>query len=228
METVIVRTIFLYLIILLTFRLMGKREIGQLSVVDFVVNIMIAELCVVAIEQPNAPMTRTIIPIAILLLIQLLLAWFSLKSQTVRHLVDGQPSLIIKNGEIDERQMRKQRYNFDDLLMQLREQNIKNVGDVEFAFLETDGKLSVIRKEEEKEKEEEQEQPVWEIDHTLLPLPLILDGEIQERNLQILDKNQFWLRQELRKIGYKDIKGISVCILDDKGTFFIDEKNKWN
>lgn len=224
METIIVRTIFLYIVILLTFRLMGKREIGQLNVVDFVINIMIAELCVLAIEQPDAPMTKTMVPIVILLSIQILLAWFSLKSGTLRHLIDGKPATLIKNGEIDETQMKRQRYNFDDLLMQLREQNIRNLSDVEFAFLETDGKLSVIKKEAPIDPES---QPEWELDTAPLPLPLILDGAVQKKNLQTIGKNNFWLRQELKKIGYKEIKGISICILDDKGTFFIDEKNKW-
>ncbi len=222
METMIVRTIFLYVVILLTFRLMGKREIGQLSVVDFVVNIMIAELCVLAIEQPNDPMTRTITPIAILLVIQVLLAWFSLKSGTIRRLIDGKPSTIIKNGEIDEAEMKKQRYNLDDLLMQLREQNIRNVADVEFAFLETDGKLSILKKEDEKE---EQPESKLEFDLEPLPLPLILDGVIQDESLEAIGQNPFWLRRELKKIGFKEIKKISVCILDQNGSFFIDEKN---
>lgn len=223
LETVIVRTIFLYFVILLTFRLMGKREIGRLSVVDFVVNIMIAELCVLAIEQPKAPMIRTIIPIVLLLSIQVLMALFSLKSQSFRQLVDGTPATIIKNGEIDEQQMRKQRYNFDDLMLQLREQNVSSVGDVEFAFLETDGKLSVIKKDHEPAPETQYE-PTLNLDP--LPLPLVLDGVVQKKHLQTLGKNTFWLRQELKRIGYKDIKKISVCILDENGTFFIDEKKK--
>lgn len=222
LETVIVRTIFLYFVILLTFRLMGKREIGQLSVVDLVVNIMIAELCVLAIEQPQAPMIKTITPIVLLLSIQVLLALFSLKSQSFRHLIDGTPATLIKNGEIDEQQMRKQRYNFDDLMMQLREQNVRSVGDVEFAFLETDGKLSVIKKEPTPTSEAHFESA---LNLDLLPLPLILDGIIQKQHLQTLGKNPFWLRQQLKRIGYKEIKNISYCTLDENGTFYIDEKN---
>ncbi|HSU78903.1 MAG TPA: DUF421 domain-containing protein, partial [Candidatus Angelobacter sp.] len=199
----IVRTIFLYFVILLTFRLMGKREIGRLSVVDLVVNIMIAELCVLAIEQPEAPMIRTIIPIALLLAIQVLMALFSLKSRSFRHLVDGTPATIIKNGEIDEQQMKKQRYNFDDLMMQLREQNVRSVGDVEFAFLETGGKLSVIKKDTSTPADPHYEQAM-NLDP--LPLPLVLDGVIQKKHLQTLGKNTFWLRQELKRIGYKEVK----------------------
>jgi uncharacterized membrane protein YcaP (DUF421 family) len=223
LETVIVRTIFLYFVILLTFRFMGKRKIGQLSLVDLVVNIMIAELCVLAIEQPQAPMSRTITPIVLLLSIQVLMALFTLKSQSFRHLIDGKPATIIKNGEIDEQQMRKQRYNFDDLMVQLREQNVRSVGDVEFAFLEIDGKLSVIKKDPTPTPDTHFEQA---LNPDPLPLPLVLDGVIQKKHLQTLGKNPFWLRQELKRIGYKEIKNISYCILDENGTFYIDEKHK--
>lgn len=218
LTTIIVRTLFLYVIILVTFRIMGKREIGQLSVVDVVVSIMIAELAVISIEDPNKPMTVTIIPIAILMFVQFVVAFISLNSQKLRQFVDGKPITIIENGQVDENAMRKQRYNFDDLLMQLREKNVRSIQDVEFAILEPNGQLSVFKKTSHLNGDPP---------NGHFPLPLVIDGKVQEENVEALEKTPLWLRQELRKIGFRDIKNISYCILDHNGTFFVDIKDEW-
>lgn len=213
--TIIFRTLFIYFLIIIVFRMMGKREIGKLSIIDFVVSIMIAELAVISIEDPKIPMLNSLVSIFVLLGIQLLLAIISLKSRKMRELVDGKPSLIIKEGQVDEQEMKKQRYNFDDLLTQLRENNIRSLNEVEFGILETTGKLSVIKKDEDSESS-----PIQMI------LPLILDGKILEDNLEKMNKTSFWLRQELKKVGFKDIKTISFCTLNDDGALFVDEINK--
>ncbi len=194
---------------------MGKREIGQLSVLDFVVSIMIAELAVISIEDVQVPMMNTIVPIVMLSFIQIFFAFISLKSEKVRDLVDGEPSVLISEGKIDEHEMRKQRYNFDDLLIQLRQNKISNISDVEFAILEPSGKLSVIER-----KDEAQHKPS-------MPLPLILDGKVQEEHLKKINQTSLWLRQEMRKLGYRDIKKISYCSLKDNNTFFIDLKDEY-
>ncbi len=107
---------------------------------------MIAELAVVAIEDTSTPLFDALLPMIILMVVQILLAFVSLKNKKVRELLDGKPTIIINNGKIDEDMMRRQRYNFDDLLLQLREKDIRNIDEVEYAILETSGKLSVIKK----------------------------------------------------------------------------------
>jgi uncharacterized membrane protein YcaP (DUF421 family) len=216
--TIVARTLFLYFLILIIFRLMGKREIGELSHLDLVVFIMIGEMAVVSIENTEDPLLYSVFPMIILMLLQISLAYISLKNKRVRDLLDGKPSVIISNGQIDEEAMRKQRYNFDDLLMHLRDKNIKNVSDVEFAILETSGKLSVFEKKDQQEKQKETSNSYGSI------YPLILDGEVQEQNLAMLNKTNFWLRQQLRNFGYKDLKKISFCSYEN-GTFFIDLKD---
>ncbi|WP_066050032.1 DUF421 domain-containing protein [Robertmurraya korlensis] len=200
------RTIILYGVISIIFRLMGKRELGELNVLDLVVYIMIAEIAVVAIENPKERIMNNILPMGVLMVIQIFLSYFSLKNKKVRDLLDGKPSIIINNGKIDEHEMRKQRYNFDDLLLQLRDKNIRNISDVEFAILETSGKLSVYEKSPNQGG---------------ITIPLILDGEVQESNLKRVDKNKFWLLQELKKLGYTQVKEISFCSYQD-GKFFVD------
>ncbi|WP_066063880.1 DUF421 domain-containing protein [Neobacillus soli] len=210
--TIVFRTLFLYTLILVIFRIMGKREIGELSILDLVVFIMIGELAVVAIETNHSPLFHTVLPMVLLMLIQITLALLSLKSKKFRNLIDGKPSIIINRGKIDESAMRKQRYNFDDLMTQLREKNIRSIADVEFAILESSGSLSVIEKLKNSKEEPQQGD---------ITIPLILDGSIEEENLKSINKTNLWLRQELKKKGYRDVKQISFCSYEN-GKFFID------
>lgn len=193
---------------------MGKREIGELSILDLVVFIMIAEIGVVAIEDIKSPLFTTLLPMFVLFFIQIIMAIISLKSKKFRDLIDGSPTMIIKNGKIDEKAMKRQRYNFDDLLLQLREKDIRNIADVEFAILETSGKLSVFEKDKDKEHKK-----------SSITIPLIIDGVIQEKNLTKLGKTNFWLRHELKKRGHHQIKHISFCSYQNE-KFYIDYKNQ--
>lgn len=209
---IVLRTILLYVLILVIFRLMGKREIGELSILDLVVFIMIAEMAVVAIEDTKDPLFHTVLPMLVLMLIQISLALLSLKSKRFRNFVDGQPTIIINRGKIDESAMRKQRYNFDDLMSQLREKDIRSIADVEFAILESSGKLSVIEKEKNNKKAAKSGD---------ITIPLVIDGAIDEENLKRINKTNLWLRQELKKQGYSEIKKISFCSFEN-GKFFVD------
>ena len=206
------RTIILYFLIWFIFRLMGKREIGELSILDLVIFMMIAEIAVLAIEEVEDNMLHTVWPILLLTFIQITLAYLSLKFQGVRRFLDGKPALLIINGKIDEGAMRKQRYNFDDLLIQLRENNIDSIQDVSYAILEPSGKLAVVEKENEHK-------------HAALELPLIADGVVQHDHLKQINQNEQWLIDELAKRGYHDIEDISYCSFNQK-TFYIDLKDE--
>jgi uncharacterized membrane protein YcaP (DUF421 family) len=190
---------------------MGKREIGELSILDLVVFIMIGELAVVAIDNQREPIMHSVLPMILLMIIQITFSFLSLKSKKFRDLIEGKPIIIINRGKIDEKEMRRQRYNFDDLLMQLREKDIRNIADVEFAILEPSGKLSVFEKENKKSGD--------------ITIPLIMDGSVMEINLSRINKNKLWLKQELKKKGYTDMKLISFCSYHN-GTFYIDEKDE--
>lgn len=210
--TIILRTLLFYVLMLAIFRLMGAREIGELSILDLVVFIMIGEMAVISIENVKDPLIHTMIPMILLMIVQITLAVISLKSKRFRKMVDGRPTIIINRGKIDEKEMRKQRYNFDDLMSQLREKDVRSITDVEFAILESSGKLSVI------EKLKDPNQPPKNGDITI---PLIIDGNIEEQNLKKINKTNLWLRQELKKQGYRDLKKISFCSYEN-GKFFID------
>ena len=130
-----IRTTLFYFFILLIYRIMGKREVGQLGIIDLIVSILIAELAVLSIEELDKSIFISIIPILTLTLLQTLLAYFSLKKPKFRILLDGNPSLIIKNGKVNFKEMTKQKYNLDDLLVQLREKGFKSIEEIEYAIL---------------------------------------------------------------------------------------------
>ncbi|KWW14092.1 DUF421 domain-containing protein [Bacillus sp. mrc49] len=208
---IIFRTTVIYLVILFLFRMMGKREVGELSILDLVVSIMIGDIAVLSFEDLDKPFFQQITPMFVLAFIQIILAFISLKSIRFRNIVDGTPQIIINQGKIDEKAMRKQRYNFDDLLTQLREQGINDLNEVQFAILESSGKLSVIKNTQGKRTKTKE-----------TPYPLIIDGKIQENNLYKIGKNQFWLRHQLKKHGESKIQEISICGYID-GQFYIDK-----
>ncbi|ENQ3077906.1 DUF421 domain-containing protein [Bacillus multifaciens] len=213
---IVFRTILLYSVMLIIFRLMGKREIGELSVLDLVVFIMLGEMAVIAIENMDKAIWHQLVPMVLIMVIQIVLSFVSLKNQRIRHILEGEPAIIVREGKIDEKQMRKQRYNMDDLLMQLREQSIGDIRDVEYAILEPSGRLSVFEKQKSKKSKN---------DTPLFSIPLIIDGEIQKKHLYMMEHTDIWLEDKLKKLGYKDVENISYCSFQN-GQFFVDLKDE--
>jgi len=240
-STHIFLTMIMYFFIFLSMRIMGKREIGKLSVFDLTISIMIAEIAVFVIEDIERPIYDGFVPMATLVFIQVFIARLSLKSRTVRLFVDGKPSLIISNGKLHRKEMRKQRYNIDDLLLQLRGQNINSPADVEFAILETSGQLTVIEKSKEDTSSEASQKAEGEkkddsegnlgkdfksiheqIRYEGLPIPLIMDGKVQMENLDMIGKDRFWLRSQIREKGVRNFRDVFLCSLDHKGAVYVD------
>ncbi|MDC3412436.1 DUF421 domain-containing protein [Aquibacillus sp. 3ASR75-11] len=215
---IILRTIGTYILIVIIFRLMGKREIGELGILDLVVFIMVAEMAVFSIEDPKESVMRSVVPMLVLLAIQRLTAWISLKSKLFRKWFEGKPSIIVSRGKIDEHEMKKQRYNFDDLLMQLRQNGTKSVQDVEFAILEPSGKLSIFEKATKSSDTSS--------DAKGFVVPLILDGKIQTDALNKINHSKKWLASQLQAKGYPSIEDISFCSIDENNNWYIDEKNE--
>ena len=192
---VLFRTLFFYVFILIIYRLMGKREVGQLSIQDLVVSILIAEMVAISIENKHDSMWLTILPIIVLVILEIVANFISLKFNFIRNIIEGKPALIINKGIINFKEMIKQRYTLDDLLMELRSKDIKNLADVEYAVLENNGKLSVFKYNFLKIKSEN-------------PFPLILDGKIQTSTLKYINKDKTWL---LNLIGNKDVSEVFYC-----------------
>jgi len=223
--SIVTRTVLIYFVIYLVIRVMGKREIGKLSVFDLVISIMITELAVIAIDDAERALWEGILPMAVLALLQILIAYVTLKSRWLRALFEGNPSYVVSHGKLNREEMRKQRYSLDDLMMQLRENKVTDVADVEFAILEPTGKLTVTTKNPEDEKRKKQggaQAPAFRYEG--LPVPLIMDGRVQDENLEKIGQTRFWLKRELQQRGIKDAKDVFLCTIDHRGKLFIDKK----
>lgn len=221
MMTLLVRTILMYFIVFMTMRMMGKREIGKLSMFDLVISIMIAEIAVFVLEDLRKPMIHGLLPMFTLVLIQVVIAQISLKNQKLRRWFEGEPAVVINHGKLDRNEMAKERYNLDDLLLQLRENKVKSIADVEFAYLEPSGKLTIVEKPKE-EGSTAEGKPLFRYEG--LPIPLIMDGKVQDEGLTKLGKTRFWLKNQLQSKGVKDFKEVFFCSLDHRGRWYIDKK----
>ena len=161
---------------------MGKREIGELGVNDLLVSVLFAEFATLAISNYKEPLLVTLIPTLIIVFLQVIVSFLSLKSIKIRNLVDSSPALIMKNGNINFKEMEKQRYNLEDLLTQVRDKGIKSLDEVEYAILENNGKLSIFLKD----------------DKNVYPMPLIIDGVINYQTLVDIKKDKLWLMKMLK------------------------------
>lgn len=207
---VLERTVLFYVIITFLYRFMGKREVGQLGIVDLIVSILIAELAAISIDNREESIFLSIIPIIVLVLIQIVMSYISLKNAKVRDAFDGTPSVMINRGVVNFKEMVRQRYNLDDLLTQLREQHIRTIEEVDYAILESSGKLSVFQKENNKFGD--------------YPLPLILDGVIQPETLTQIKKSKTWIERTLKDYQVK-VEDVFYAFYKNKGLYIIKKSD---
>lgn len=196
------KTAILYFFIVLAYRIMGKKEVGELSIIDLIVTILIAELAAICIEKKETSIMVSIVPITILVLIQVGISFISLKSESIRNFIDGKPSVIIKNGVVNFSVMTKLRYSLDDLLSQLREKGVKNIEEIDYAILENSGNLSIFKNTKD------------------YPLPLILDGKVDYGVLDEIGKDEKWL-DKLVKENNIEIENIFYAFYTKNKTYVI-------
>ena len=216
------RAIVLYILVLIVMRLMGKREIGQLQPFELAIAIMIADLASIPMTDTGVPISNGIVPILGLLVMHLLISIINLKSMKAREIICGKPRILIYRGRIDEEALKKERFTINELQERLRDKNIINIFDVEYAILETNGQISVIEKPNKRNTipEDFGINPEYEG----LSYDLVIDGKIMNDNLKILEKNYNWLESEILKFGYKPEEALLVTI-DGKGQIFSQQKN---
>lgn len=224
MFTVLIRTIILYFLVIAAMRLMGKKQIGQLEPFELAITIMISELAALPMQDTRIPIIHGVIPIITLVLLQTILAILQLKSEFLRKIINGTPSILIKNGEIDINELKYQRFNINDLMEELRLQGYYNISDIEYAILETSGQLSIIPKTSLTPPTKEDLNIKTSQDS--LPITLILDGKINHKNLKSLGKNANWLEKNLNKNGIKSFEEAFIVLIDSHGKLYFQRKSK--
>jgi uncharacterized membrane protein YcaP (DUF421 family) len=222
MFIVFARALLLYILVVVVMRIMGKRQIGQLQPFELVITIMIAELAAVPMQNTGIPLVNGIVPILTLLAAQIAFSYINLKSERARAFICGKPSILIENGKIREDELKRQIYNINDLMEQLRIKNFNNIADVEFAILETNGEISIIPRS--------QKRPIVPKDLNIptnyegMTTTLVSDGRVMSENLGKIGQDENWLQSELDKLGVESPRDLLFASIDTSGKIFFQKK----
>lgn len=200
---------FFYMIIIIALRIMGKREVGELSIFDIVIYLVMSELLAISLTEKDGSVLMTLVPLVTLSALQIFLSKMILHFQSFRNLVDGSPVILIQNGIIDQHAMRQERYNIDDLLLQIRSYQIASVEEIAYAILENNGQLSVILKTDCKVN---------------VPFPLIQDGVVNEHVCLMSGIPHNQLIQIIQSHGVSSIDEVFLC-MDQKNGFYVLKKS---
>ena len=217
------RAIVLYILVLVVMRLMGKREIGQMQPFELAISIMIADLATLPMTETGVPISNGIIPILGLLVMHLTISMLNLKSTKAREIICGKPAILIFRGKVDEKVLKNERFTINELEERLRTNNIFNIGDVEYAVLETSGQVTVIPKPNKRATtpEDFNIEPKYEG----IPYDLVVDGKVMYKNLEKLGKNYVWLQKQTEKFGIRPEQALIVTI-DGDNQFFCQPLEK--
>lgn len=220
---VIVRTAILYSLVVIVMRLMGKRQLGELQPYELVITIMISDLASLPMQDTRLPLLLGIIPIITMLIIQIFVSEIQLRSEKIRSIIDGKPSILLRNGKIDTKALREQRINIDDLMEELRVNGYFNIDDIAYVILENNGQISVIPKANLS--------PVTRNDlnisvpQDILPTVLIVDGKINKENLKSINKDINWLIKNINKFNIQNTEDVFIALMDSHNKFFCQQKD---
>ena len=216
MLVVFIRSIILYVAVLISLRVMGKGEIAEMNCFDLVITLLIAEVASTPMENNDIPLLYGIASLIGLVFIQTVISVISLKFRSISRFVSGKPSILINKGKIDYKILKKEKITIDELLEQLRIQGYFNIKYVQYALLETDGNLSVVPTTNYNST------PSVEYKH--MPISLIQDGKIIKESLKSIQEDETWLNNILKSHHIDNVKDVLLCVLDEYDKIFIQKK----
>ena len=222
MFTGLIRTIILYIFIIIGIRLMGKRQVGELEPSELVLSLIIADLASVPMQDYGIPLLTGILPILALLAMTMILSVLTMKSVRFRALMCGRPSIVIRDGLVDQREMARNRLTIDELLEELRAKGYTDPATVKYAILETNGQLSVLPYANQKPPTAQQLQVSAE--ESGLPLVVISDGRLLEHNLRALGRDRNWLNKQLKGAGCAGTETVFLLLSNGSDPPYIVEK----
>ena len=223
MATILIRTAMIYVILLIAMRMMGKRQLGELEIPELVTTLLISEIASLPIADRSIPVMHALIPLVTILTIEMILSVILLKFPALKSLASTRPSVLIRHGKLDQREMRRVRISLDELISEIRQSGICSLGDVDYAILEQNGKLSLILKRR-------CSPPTLEDLHiatreTGIFHALIADGRIDGHNLKLLGYDRAWLAAYLNSRG-KNAADLFFLGINDGGEFYSIDKEK--
>ena len=223
LETVL-KTVIIYIVIMLSLRIMGKRQMSQLEPSELVVAVLISDIAAAPIIDEHVSLSEGIIPVVTLVICEVIVAVAMLKSVRFRSLMFGKPAILIENGVIDQSQMKKNRITIDELTEGLRAQGITDISTVKYAILETDGSLNILPYPAENPVTAKlmginPEDPGY-------PVIVIDDGRVINENLVLKGLDEKWLKKELKKRNIGNEREVFLLTVDDLGITYFAAKRK--
>lgn len=218
-----IRAIIIYIAVILAVRVMGKRQIGELKPHELVITVLVSQIATIPMEDNSMPLINTLIPLMTLVALELFVSVLSMKSLGFRNLMQGKPIFIIRDGRIDQKQMKRLRFTVDDLVDALREKDVFDINDVDYAVIETNGTISVLQKKEE--------QPVTRKDLSIktrddgMPVVIVIDGKPITEYFGDFKLNLDFLPYELKKRNL-NISDILYMSKDSDGDYTIIKKEQ--
>ncbi|WP_066890935.1 DUF421 domain-containing protein [Clostridium nigeriense] len=221
MFIVLLRTVFLYALVILVIRLMGKRQIGELQPYEFVITIMISDLAALPMQDTRLPLILGVIPIITLLFIKTLLSILQLKSQKARKILEGEPCILIAKGKIKFENLKKQQINLDELMEEIRLAGYFDLSEIEYGILENNGQMSFLtsNKNSNTSSNNSQDSNSSNSSKPRLPVIYILDGNFNRNALTSSNKGDEWIINELKKHKVNSIKDVLIAMTDTNGRF---------
>lgn len=220
----LIRSAFLYLLVVALYRLMGKRQIGELQPSELVLAIMISDIASVPMQSISTPLVSGVVPIIVVMSIEVILSFISQKNQKLRRVITGTPSLIISEGKMVVSEMERLRFNIDDLFEQLRNNGQFDISQIAFAVLETNGNISIMPKELYRPATAEDVGLAPQ--KATFPSNIIKDGEVDKAALKRIGKDENWLSAQLRKEKIGKTKDVFLMCADQNGVTFVQRKGE--
>ena len=222
MAIIFVRTVILYFAILISMRIMGKRQLGEMEISEFIVAALIADLAATPLQDIGIPLLNGLVPIIIMFCFEIIIAGLNMRSVKLRKLTYGRPELIIRDGRIIREAMRKNRFTLDELMQELRAQGLTDTAQVEYAVLETNGQLSIILKSGDQPVTASQMGVVG--DDVSYAHIIINEGRILDNNLELLGRDRRWLSNELKRQNFRSADEVYILTLSESGRVFCQAK----
>ena len=222
MAIVFVRTLIIYFALVLIMRILGKRQLGEMELSEFVVAALIADLASHPLQDIGIPMINGLVPIVTLFCCEVLISGVAMKNIRLRALLFGKPSMLVEKGKIKQHEMKKNRFTTDELMEELRNQGYLDISAVEYAVLETDGRLSVIPYPSESPVKPSQLK--IEAEDKGYPVVVISDGHVIESNLRLVGRDRNWLKKRLAALGVKDAEQVFLMTVNSAGQVYFAPK----
>lgn len=207
MSAILIRTIIIYILLNVMLKIMGKRQIGELEVNELVSTLLISEIASIPISEPDVPLVASVIPIIFICSLEIAISAIKTRSAKLKRLVEGEGVYIIYKGKLRQDLLEENRISINEILTEMRTQNIGDISQVEYAILEQNGKLSLFKADDG------------------LAHPLIVDGKVDERNLKKMGLNKKWLRKQLTTRGVEE-GDVFLLTANDDGQVYLIEKEK--